>query len=116
MSDDLFGILGEEATVRAPEPAEEPWGAADVKYTAFKGARRVCDHCIRAIHASKAGSAPLTAAFKRAGPNGDLFLCPVHKHDQQRRDARAQALRDARVDIVARAPKKTARKKPREHA
>jgi hypothetical protein len=96
---DLFGDRPIEAgPVVAPEGI---MGASteDVKWTSWRGARRVCDHCTLLIHQLGTDKAPFprTATSRRKGPVSDAYLCPEHAAIMREKDEAAEKVRLARI-------------------
>lgn len=110
---DLLGVAPKVAT-------QEPvYGAAEanVKWLKMPTGRHLCTLCVRAIHGTTGGAAPLVATARRQGPNEELLLCPTHAIDMRERDNKAEAARKERVKATGERPTASrSTKKPREHA
>lgn len=106
MTDDLIDALfaREEAAPPGDVPMpEDAWGAADAKWSPYKGKHQPCADCIALIHEKGTARAPhpAPARFRRKGPNGELLVCMVHAEERKRYDARAKALAAARAEIAS---------------
>jgi len=75
------------------------WGALNTKWTRYKGLHKPCDACTELIHRLGTGKAPYPQAvsWRRAGPNGDRFLCSPHGEEHKRLDAKVQTEHDEKV-------------------
>jgi hypothetical protein len=92
--DDALGLFPPgEAQLPAPPTPSGVWGALNTKWTRYKGVHKPCDACTELIHQLGAGKAPhpQATAWKRAGPNGDRFLCNAHGEEHKRLDAQVAA-------------------------
>lgn len=98
---ETLDLFGDAPLSAGPLPIlEETWGAVGVHWTAYKGARRLCDHCTKRIHQMGAGAAPhpRPATRKRKGPNGDAYLCAEDAETQKARDHAAEVQRKERLE------------------
>jgi len=94
-----WALLSREMGEREPPPAPKNiWGALDTKWTAYKGVHKPCDACVELIHELGTGNAPhpQPARRKRAGPNGDRFLCNDHAEQHKRLDDQVTAAKKAK--------------------
>lgn len=88
-----------------PELKERRFGAVDVKWTEWRGARRPCDDCVQRVHEHGVQGAPLPfpATWRRKGPVSDLFLCAVDADERKRLDKAAEGQRDLHREHVEKA-------------
>jgi hypothetical protein len=82
-----------------PEVPAQTWGAVDVKWSGYRGARTPCHDCVRLIHERGVANVPPAspAAHRRKGPNGDELLCGSHAQARRSLDARAAADKRERI-------------------
>lgn len=98
----LLDLFNGEAPGHTRVATVEPvYGAAEAAVKWLKvpatGGPHLCTLCVRAIHAKPDGPSPLRATARRRGPNDELLLCPEHAQLLRERDAKAEAVRKARV-------------------
>jgi hypothetical protein len=90
--EDLLPFDVEDGTGLVWPTREKIWAGIAV-WTAYRGARRLCDICVKVIHelGVTQASAPMPATMKRKGPNGDGYHCSRHGHFMKQADVKAEA-------------------------
>jgi hypothetical protein len=106
MTDELLDAMfaREEAAQPGQVPMpEDAWGAAEAKWTPYKGRHQPCADCVALIHerGTAAASYPAPARFRRKGPNDEILVCVVHAEERRRYDAGAKRLAKARAEIAS---------------